>query len=84
MSFNQKEIGQRVNELRTGHQLSLDQLADWSRKTFISSLIDAGMNINTIREWVGHAEEQTTWGSYCYDRRTTDERREILESALSS
>ena len=55
-----------------------------ARKTFISSLIDAGMNINTIREWVGHAEEQTTWGSYCYDRRTTDERREILESALSS
>ena len=28
MSFNQKEIGQRVNELRTRHQLSLDQLAD--------------------------------------------------------
>ena len=28
MSFNQKEIGQRVNELRTGHQISLDQLAD--------------------------------------------------------
>ena len=28
MSFNRKEIGQRVNELRTGHQLSLDQLAD--------------------------------------------------------
>ena len=28
MSFNQKEIGRRVNELRTGHQLNLDQLAD--------------------------------------------------------
>ena len=28
MSFNQKEIGQRVNELRTGHKISLDQLAD--------------------------------------------------------
>lgn len=28
MSFNQKDIGRRVNELRTGHQLSLDQLAD--------------------------------------------------------
>ena len=28
MSFNQKEIGRRVNELRTGHQISLDQLAD--------------------------------------------------------
>ena len=28
MSFNQKETGRRVNELRTGHQISLDQLAD--------------------------------------------------------
>jgi len=28
MSFNQKEIGRRVNELRIGHHLSLDQLAD--------------------------------------------------------
>ena len=55
-----------------------------ARKTFISSLIDAGMNINTIREIVGHADEQTTWGSYCYDRRTKDERKEILESALSA
>ncbi len=55
-----------------------------ARKTFISSLIDAGMNINTIREIVGHADEQTTWGSYCYDRRTKDERREILESAVNS
>ena len=33
MSFNQKEIGRRVNELRTGHQLSLDQLADAVRCT---------------------------------------------------
>ena len=28
MSFNQKEIGRRVYELRTGHRLSLEQLAD--------------------------------------------------------
>ncbi|WP_108775985.1 helix-turn-helix domain-containing protein [Lactimicrobium massiliense] len=28
MNFNQKEIGQRVHELRIGRQLSLDQLAD--------------------------------------------------------
>lgn len=55
-----------------------------ARKTFISALIDAGMNINTIREIVGHADEKTTWGSYCYDRHTSDERKEILEDALKS
>lgn len=55
-----------------------------ARKTYISSLIDEGMNINTIREWVGHADERTTMNSYCYDRRTEDERRAILEKALSS
>ena len=53
-------------------------------KTVISSLIDAGMNINTIREMVGHADERTTMNSYCYDRRTKDERIEILDKALSS
>jgi integrase len=42
------------------------------------------MNINTIREMVGHADERTTMNSYCYDRRTEDERRAILERALSS
>lgn len=55
-----------------------------ARKTYISSLIDEGMNINTIREMVGHADERTTMNSYCYDRRTEDERREILERALST
>lgn len=55
-----------------------------ARKTVISSLIDAGMNINTIREMVGHADERTTMNSYCYDRRTKDERIEILDKALSS
>lgn len=55
-----------------------------ARKTFISTLIDEGMNINTIREMVGHAEERTTMNSYCYDRHTEDERRAILEKALST
>jgi integrase len=31
-----------------------------SRKTYISSLIDAGININTIRSYAGHADERTT------------------------
>ena len=38
----------------------------------------------TIREMVGHADERTTMNSYCYDRHTEDERRAILERALSS
>jgi hypothetical protein len=31
---------------------------------------------------VGHADERTTLNSYCYDRHTKDERRDILEKAL--
>lgn len=53
-----------------------------ARKTFISSLIDAGVNINTVREFVGHADERTTFNSYCYDRHTKEERRELLDKAL--
>ena len=39
-----------------------------ARKTFISRLIDAGVNINTIRKIVGHNDERTTLNNYCYDR----------------
>ena len=53
-----------------------------ARKTFISTVIDAGMNINTVREIVGHADERTTFNSYCYDRHTKEERRELLDKAL--
>lgn len=53
-----------------------------ARKTFISTAIDGGVNINTIREFVGHADERTTWNSYCYDRHTKEERKEIFEKAL--
>lgn len=54
-----------------------------SRKTYISALIDGGVNINTIRDMVGHADEQTTLRSYCYDRRSKSERAELIEKALS-
>ena len=55
-----------------------------SRKTFISSLIDAGININTIRSYVGHADERTTYGSYCFDRTPDTEKKMLLERALVS
>ena len=54
-----------------------------SRKTYISALIDAGVNINEIRELVGHADERTTYNSYCYDRKTKSERIEMITKALS-
>ena len=54
-----------------------------ARKTYISTLIDAGVNINTIREMVGHADERTTYNSYCFDRTDKTERQKIIEAALA-
>ncbi len=55
-----------------------------SRKTFISILLDANVNANTVREMVGHADERTTLQSYHYDRCTEDERIRKMEDALNS
>ena len=55
-----------------------------ARKTFISTLLDGGVNLNTVREWAGHKDEHTTLNSYYYDRRNIDEKREIMDNALSA
>ena len=52
MSFNQKEIGRRVNELRTGHQISLDQLAD---------------AVNCTRDHLYRAERGEPWHGFSID-----------------
>ncbi len=31
-----------------------------ARKTFVSSLLDAGINLNTVRKYAGHVDERTT------------------------
>ena len=54
-----------------------------SRKTYISSLIDAGININSVRSYAGHADERTTYSCYCYDRTPERFKKEQLERALS-
>jgi len=54
------------------------------RKTYISTLIDAGVNIDTIREYVGHEDERTTYHSYCYDRTSDKAKKEVLEKAFCS
>lgn len=52
------------------------------RKTYISALIDDGVNIDTIRRLAGHEDERTTYGSYYYDRRSNEQVEEQLENAL--
>ena len=54
-----------------------------SRKTYISSLIDAGININTVRSYAGHADERTTYFNYCFDRTPDAEKKQLLEKALA-
>lgn len=54
------------------------------RKTYISTLIDSeNININYIREQVGHADERTTYGNYCFNRKTKDLTESEMEKALS-
>lgn len=53
------------------------------RKTFISTLYDSGLNINTIREMVGHEDEKTTLRCYIYDRFSDRDTENMLENALS-
>lgn len=53
------------------------------RKTFISTLFDNGININTIREMVGHEDEQTTLHSYTFNRLGNQETEILLEKSLS-
>lgn len=53
-----------------------------SRKTYISALIDGNVNLNTIREMVGHADERTTLNNYCFDRSTDLEKANLITNAL--
>ncbi|MDR0221846.1 MAG: tyrosine-type recombinase/integrase, partial [Lachnospiraceae bacterium] len=54
------------------------------RKTYISTLIDAGVNINEIRRLVGHRDERTTFNNYCFNRQTDEMVKKQLDAALNS
>lgn len=54
-----------------------------ARKTYISTLIDAGVNINTIRSLAGHENEETTYKNYCFDRMVDKQKEDLLERALN-
>ena len=69
---------------RCCHELDiLDRSSHKARKTYISALIDGGVNISAIREMVGHADERTTFNSYCYNRSTQKEKILLVEKALA-
>ena len=51
------------------------------RRSFISSLVDAHVNIKTIQNYVGHKDAKTTLNNYCYDRSAREERAQQLENA---
>ncbi|GFI15999.1 tyrosine recombinase XerC [Lachnospiraceae bacterium] len=64
----------KVNmDVKTSHKI---------RKTYISTLIDSGLNIDAIRRFAGHSDERTTYGNYCYNRMTDKQTEEIVENAL--
>ena len=55
------------------------------RKTYISTLIDnENININYIREQVGHADERTTYGNYCFNRCPKDLTQAEMERSLTT
>lgn len=53
------------------------------RKTYISTLIDGGVNINEIRKVAGHEDERTTYKNYCFNRKTKNENETDMERALA-
>lgn len=54
------------------------------RRTYISTLIDAGdININYIRQQAGHADERTTYGNYCFNRKSRSLTAANMERALT-
>ena len=52
------------------------------RKSFISTLLDAGININEVRKQVGHQDERTTLHNYCFNRNDDAQKETDMEYAL--
>ena len=53
------------------------------RKTYISTLLDAGININEIRKQVGHEDERTTFHNYAFNRVEVSQNEADMEKALA-
>ena len=65
-------------------ELGIDERsAHKARKTFVSVLISAGVNLNTVRQLAGHMDEKTTLNNYLYDRSSEAERNAMIAAALA-
>ncbi|WP_303136598.1 tyrosine-type recombinase/integrase [uncultured Eubacterium sp.] len=53
------------------------------RKTVCSTLIDSGININTVREIMGHSDEETTLRNYTFDTNEASDTDKAVIKALS-
>ena len=53
------------------------------RKSYISALLDAGLNINEVRKQVGHEDERTTLHNYCFNRNEESQNEREIERALA-
>ncbi len=53
------------------------------RKTALSSMVNAGVSLNTVRSFAGHVDEKTTLRYYTFDRESEAVRNEQMEKALS-
>ena len=51
------------------------------RKTYISALFDAKINIDTIRRMAGHEDERTSLKNYCFDQNDKIYIEDQLENA---
>ncbi len=53
-----------------------------NRKSYGSALLNSGVSINTARQMLGHADEETTLKYYCYDQTLDADKERQFENAL--
>ncbi|MCR5767953.1 MAG: tyrosine-type recombinase/integrase [Lachnospiraceae bacterium] len=54
------------------------------RKTYISTLLDAGVNPDTVREQAGHEDLRVTYKNYFFDRKSKPQIEEQMERVWAS
>ena len=85
-SNNVKSFYDRMSRTlkRICRKIGLPENSHYSgRRTFVSSLIDANVNVKTIMKYCGHLSAKTTLNNYCFDRSSKEQRRKKFENARS-
>lgn len=86
-SVNGKPLTERsISTLYTKYSkkmgLAYTKSSHTSRRTFVSSLLEEGVGINSVRIFAGHSDERTTLRNYCFDRAIEAEKVTKFENAL--